>query len=214
MQQGISLITEEYVLLKKDIVGLLSKIDLETKTLPNDIRENLGKILTILKAEKLFKFDETALDVARVRKIIEEKKQRREEKQIAMMYDKLLRDCTKLRMNFDDLQRILDMYLWKFDTMKKRDNDLYSKKTSFSKRLTEYEQAAKTLNGDLCDMVHADLYPEIITHKYKLYLEKSSELVNVNQSLAQYCDLPPNLLQAKQLLENKMKEYEDLIESF
>lgn len=214
LQRAISETAEENVTYTKEITTLLAKLNLDVKTLPSDIKEGLEKLSSILKAEKLFEFDETALRVVRERKIIEEKRRQREEKQMSMQYDKLFRNCTKLQTKLDHLQDAVDSLKNTIDTTEENKNDMYCNKVFLSTKLKEYQQAVETLETDLSDMQVDEHYTEEILNKYKLYLEKTSRLIELNQSLAQYGDLPPNLLQAKLLVESKRKEYENLEQMF
>lgn len=214
LQRATSETAEENVTYTKEMTTLLAKLNLDVKTLPSDIKEGLEKLSSILKAEKLFEFDETALQVVRVRKIIEEKRRQREEKQMSMQYDKLFRNCTKLQTKLDHLQDAVDSLKSTIDTTEENKNDMYCNKVFLSTKLKEYQQAVETLEADLSDMQVDEHYTEEILNKYKLYLEKTSRLIDLNQSLAQYGDLPPNLLQAKLLVESKRKEYENLEQMF
>lgn len=174
----------------------------------------MEKLSLILKAEKLSEFDETALCVVREQKIIEEKRQQREEKKMSLMHDKLLRSCTRLQTRLDYLQDEVDSLNNTLDVVRKDKNDLYCDKVFLSTKMKEYKQAVDKLETDLSDMQIDELYPEKILNKYKLYLENIGKLADLKQLLAQYNDLPPNLLQAKLLLESKRKEYENLEQQF
>jgi len=214
LQRAISETTEENIAYTKEIATLLAKLNFDVKALPNDIKEGLEKLSLILKAEKLFEFDETALRVIKERKIIEEKRQQREEKQMSMQYDKLFRNCTKLQTKLDYFQNAVDSLKNTVDATEEDKNNMYCNKVFLSTKLKEYQQAVEKLEADLSDMQVDELFSEKILNKYKLYLEKTSRLADLNQSLAQYGDLPPNLLQAKLLVENKRKEYENLEQIF
>lgn len=214
LQRAISETTEENVASTKEMATLLAKLNFDVKTLPNDIKEGLEKLSSILKAEKLFEFDETALRVIRERKNIEEKRRQREEKQMSMKYNKLFRNCTKLQTKLDHLQDAVDSLKNAIDTTDEDKSNMYCNKVFLSTKLKEYQQAVEKLEADLSDMQVDELYSEKILNKYKMYLEKKSRLADLNQSLAQYGDLPPNLLQAKLLVESKRKEYENLEQMF
>lgn len=192
----------------------MDKLNLNVKTLPTDIKEGLEKLSSILRTEKLFEFDETALRVMRERKIIEEKRRQREEKQLSMKYDELFRNCTRLQNKLDYLQDAVDSLQNTIDTTQEDKNNMYCNNVFLSTKLKEYQQAVEKLEADLSDMQVDELYSEKILNKYKLYFEKTSRLAELNQSLAQYGDLPPNLLQAKLLVENKRKEYANLEQMF
>lgn len=214
LQRAISETTEENVAYTKETAALLTKLNLDVKALPDDVREGLDKVSSILKTEGLFEFDETALRVVRERRIIEEKRRQREEKQMSVKYDKLFRNCTKLQTKLDHLQDAVDSLKNFVDTTEGDKNNMYCNKVFLSTKLKEYQQAVEKLRMDLGDMQVDEFYSEEILNKYKLYLEKTSRLADLNQSLAQYGDLPPNLLQAKLLVESKRKEYENLEQMF
>lgn len=214
LQRAISETAEENVAYTKETATFLTKFNLDVKALPDDIKEGLEKVSSILKAEKLFEFDETALRVIRERRIIEEKKRQREEKQMSMKYDKLFRNCTKLQTKLDHLQDAVDSLKNFVDATEEDKNNMHCNKVFLSTKLKEYQQAVEKLQADLSDMQVDEFYSEEILNKYKLYLEKTSRLADLNQSLAQYGDLSPNLLQAKLLVESKRKEYENLEQMF
>lgn len=214
LQRAISVTTEENIAYTKEIMTLLAKLNLDIKALPSDIREGLEKLSLILKTEKLFEFDETALQVVRERKIIEEKRRQREEKQMSMKYDELFRKCTRLQTKLDHLQDAVDSLKNVIDTTEEDKNNMYCNKVFLSTKLKEYQQTLQKLEATLSDMQVDELYSEKILNKYKLYLERTSKLADLNHALAQYGDLPPNLLQAKLMVESKRKEYEKLEQMF
>lgn len=214
MQRSISETTEENIAYTKEITNLLSKLNLEVKSLPNDIQEGLKKISSILRSEKLFEFDEAALSVNRERKIVEEKRQQREEKQMSVMYNKLLRNCTKLQTKLDNLQEAVDSLKNSDDIAVTDKNEMFCNKAFLSTKLGEYQQTAEKLETQLTEMQVDNIYPEQIIEKYNLYLQNRSKLADLNQLIAQYNDLPPDLLQAKLLVESKEKEYENLERMF
>lgn len=193
---------------------MLSNLNLEVKSLPNDIKEGLKKVSLILRSEKLFEFDEAALSVNRERKIVEEKRRQREEKQMSVMYNKLLRNCTKLQTKLDHLQEAVDSLKNIGDIADTDKNEMFCNKTFLSAKLKEYQQTAEKLETQLTDMQVDNIYPEQIIEKYNLYLENRNKLADLNQLIAQYNDLPPDLLQAKLLVESKEKEYENLEQMF
>ncbi|KYN05330.1 hypothetical protein ALC62_03614 [Cyphomyrmex costatus] len=214
LQRAILETTEENAAYTKEMATLSAKLNLDVKTLPNDIKEDLETVSSILKAEKLFEFDEMTLQVVKERKIIEEKKWEREQKQMSIQYDKLFRNCTKLQTKLDHLQDAVDSLKNSIDVTEEDKNDMYCNKVFLSTKLKEYQQAVEKLETDLSKMQVDEFYSEKILNKFKLYLEKTSRLADLNQSLAKYENLPPNLLQAKLLLESKRKEYEELEQIF
>ncbi|EZA60724.1 hypothetical protein X777_13964 [Ooceraea biroi] len=147
-------------------------------------------------------------------KIIKEKRQQREENQMSLIYDKLLKNSTKLQTKLDHLHSAVDTLKDTIDETEKDRDSLYCNKVFLSTKLKEYEQAVEKLEADLSGMQVDEQYPEKILDKYNLYLERKSKLANLNQSLAQYGELPPNLFQAELLVESKKKEYENLEQLF
>ncbi|KAF3420176.1 hypothetical protein E2986_09443 [Frieseomelitta varia] len=90
-------------------------------------------------------------------------------------------------------------------------NDLSRKYTNFSKKLDCLQEALNSLENFIenSQKEQTDIHCNHISLFTKL-----SELAELNQYLSQYKDLPPNLLQAKALLEVKKKEYESLENTF
>lgn len=214
LQRAISETTEENIAYTREMTTLLAKLNLDVKALPSDIREGLEKVSSILKTEGLFEFDETALQVVRERKIIEEKRRQREEKQMSRKYDELFRTCTRLQTKLDTLQDAVDSLKNVTDTTEEDKNNMHCNKVYLSTKLKEYQQTLQKLEANLSDMQVDELYSEKILNKYRLYLERTSKLADLDQALAQYGDLPPSLLQAKLMVENKRKEYEKLEQMF
>lgn len=209
LQRGIKEKTEEDIALTKEITCLLSKLDLESEVvLPNDIKEGLEKLSLALRAENLLEFDEIALRVAGERKIVEEKRQQYEEKQMSRMYDKLFSNYANLQTKLNHVQDAVDSLKDTVDNYERDKDDLHCSKAFLATKLNKYQETVEKLETELNDMQINELYPENILKKYRLYLEETGRLTDLNQSLHQYGDLPPNLLQAKILLENKRKEYE------
>lgn len=214
LQRGISETAEENAVFTKEITNLLSKLNIEIKTFPNDIKEDLEILSLILKNERLLDFDKAALHIVKEEQIIKEKRQKREEKQISLMYDKLLKNCIKLQTKLNHLQSSVDALKDTIDDTEKNKDKLYCNKMFLSTKLKEYQQAIEKLEADLSAMQVDKLYPEKILNKYNIYLEKRSVLATLNQFLIQYGELPPNLLQAKLLVESKRNEYENLEQLF
>ncbi|KYN45052.1 hypothetical protein ALC56_00526, partial [Trachymyrmex septentrionalis] len=214
LQRASLEIMEENFACVKEMTTLLAKLDLKLNTLSNDIKEGLEQLSSILEAEKLSEFDETSLRVIRERKIIEKIRREREEKQMSVQHDKFFRNFTKLKTKIKHMHDEIDALMNSMDVIEKDKNDVYCNKIFLSTKLNEYEQTLKKLESELKDMGVDESFSEKIWDKYILYLEKTSRLVELNQSLTQYEDLPPNLLQAKLLVESKRKEYEKLEQIF
>lgn len=202
--KGISETNQENITLTKEITSILSKLNLEVKTLPNDIKEGLDKVASILRAEKMLEFNETAIRIARERRIIEEKAQQRDERHLLLKHNKLHGSYARLLKKLDHLED--SVHSLENTTAACKDDDLYCDMMFLSAKLKEYQETAEKLESDLSDMGVEELYPEKIVEKHKLYLELLCNLVDAEPDH----DLPPNLTVAKLMLENKRKEFEEL----
>ncbi|XP_003706401.1 uncharacterized protein LOC100882854 [Megachile rotundata] len=214
LQRAILETNEEHIAFGKEILPLLDKLNLEVQTLPNDIKEGLRKIALIMKFAKLSDFNDVTLNIVREREKIEEKRKQREEKQLSLLHDDLFRKHNIFTKKLNSLQEAVNSVESFIEDARKEQEDNYCNRVSLMVKLKEYEQTAKKLEAELMDMQIEDLYPQKILNKYHKYLEMSGELAELNQYLSQYGDLPPNLLQAKALLEVKRKEYETLEKAF
>lgn len=210
MQKGILETSEENIAFGKQILPLLNKLNLEPQSLPNDIKEGLQKIALVLRYEKLSDFNDVTLNIVNERKKIEEKKKQHEEKQLALLYDDLFRKYSTFSKKLNYLQEAVSSLENFIEKSQKEQEDIYCNHASLSTKLKEYQQTVEKLETDLIDMQVEDLYPTKILNKYHRYLEMSGELAELNHYLSQYKDLPPNLLQAKALVDVKRKEYETL----
>lgn len=210
LRRGMLETYEENTAFRKELLVLLSKLNLEPQNLPNDIKEGLQKIALILKHEKLSDTDYATLSIVSERKKIEEKKRIREEKHLALLYDKLFRKYSSFSKKLDQLQEAVTSLEGFIENSQKEQTDIYCNHASMCARLKEYQQTVENLETDITKMQIDHLYPKKILNKYYSYLEMLGELAELNQWLSQYGDLPPNLLQAKALVEIKQKEYEAL----
>ena len=100
--------SKETVASRKEILLLLNKLNLESQSLPNDIKEGLQKIALPLKYEKLSDFDAITLNIASERKKIKEKKRQYEEKQLALLYDDHFRKYTIFSRKVNCLQKAVN----------------------------------------------------------------------------------------------------------
>ncbi|XP_031832446.1 uncharacterized protein LOC116426918 [Nomia melanderi] len=214
VQRGISETTQENITFRKEIIPLLSTLNLEPQSLPNDIKEGLQKVALILRFEKLSDLDDIVLRIVCEERKIEERKKQREEKQLALLYDNLFRKYTKFSKKLSHLQEAVNTIEEFVKDSQKDQTDSYCNQVLLSTKLKEYKQTVEKLETDLTEMQIEDLYPQKILNKYNKYMEMCGELAELNQDLNQYGDLPPNLLQAKALIEVKQEEYETLEKVF
>lgn len=214
LQRGILETNEENIAFGKEISPLLNKLNLESQSLPNDIKEGLQKVVLILRCEKLSDLDDVTLSIVSEKKKIKERKRQHNEKQLALLYDDLFRKYATFSKKLNRLQDAVNTVESFIESTQKEQEDIYCNRISLSTKLKEYQQTVEKLETDLIDMQIEDLYPQKILNKHHRYLEMLGELADLNQSLSQYGDLPANLLQAKALVDVKQKEYEILEKAF
>lgn len=206
--KGLLETDQENIALTKEITSILPKLNLEVKTLPNDIKEDLDKIVSIMKTEKVLEFDEATIRICRERRIVEEKAQQQEERNLLLKHNKLCKSYERLLKKLEYMEDSIHSLENTITTCK--NDDLCCKMMFLSAKLKEYQETVKKLECDLSEMETEKLYPEKIMEKYKLYLELSRDLVNTKQFFNIYRDLPPSLTGAKLMLESKRKELEEL----
>lgn len=210
LQEGIQETTEENLANQRIIMEFLRILQLEPRSLPNHIKEGFDKVSLVLKAEGLPHVDKTSLNIVKQRKNLQEMEKNIFEKEMNMKLKLLVMKTTSLEKKINCLQMSIDNVDDIVQNAKKDAEDSYSQNTFMTMKLKEYNQTLEKLEANLNNMRDIDLEPEMILEKYKQYINMTEQVVKLDQFLDQYNDLPPDLLQAKILLENKQKEYEEL----
>nr|XP_033206611.1 uncharacterized protein LOC117166589 [Bombus vancouverensis nearcticus] len=116
--------SEGTIAFRKEILLLLNKLNLESQSLPNDIKEELQKIVLPLRYEKLGDFDAITLNIMSKRKKIEEKKRQYEKKkQLALLCDDS-RKCTIFPRKLNCLQEAVNSLESIFEVSQKEQVDI------------------------------------------------------------------------------------------
>ncbi|XP_066588564.1 uncharacterized protein [Prorops nasuta] len=214
LQQSFNEMTEESTALGEEILNVFDVLNIDLESIPSDIKEGLDKVSTILRSEGLLEIDKTALTIIKQNQITKEMKKQRKERELSAKYDELYKKFLKFQKKTNYLNEALDTALTFTTESNAEEGDSVSTKIFFSKKLDEYQQTLENLEADLAQMKLDEIYPECILENYERYLEMKGRLIEINESLKKYGDLPPNLLQAKTLLEEKKIEYEKIQEEF
>lgn len=214
VQKGITEMTDETIAFHKEILPLLSELNMEPESLSSDVKDGLQKVVSIMQCEKLTDFDKIELKIVCELKKMEEARRRWEETELAYSYDHLHGKYLRFSQKLINLQEAVNNIKELVEEGQKHEEENHCNRVYLMTKLDEYKQTVKKLEDDLTELQVKNFYPQIILTKYDRYLEMCGELSEIDKCLSQYGDLPPNLLQAKALLEAKRKEYETLEKRF
>ncbi|XP_014217896.1 AUGMIN subunit 1-like [Copidosoma floridanum] len=196
----------ENLALGSEISELLSALKFDLKLLPPDIRDGLQTVVAILKSEGLASVDETMLTLCLEKKKIENKMKEREERLLRAKYNYAFTKYNAFECKLNQLRKEIEEVE---DTLQEKisnDENEESNRILWSSRLHDYKDTVKKLEEELNELNIKEIGIEAIQQKSSILMEKLNDLVELDQELSKYKDLPPNLLQAKNALENKRKE--------
>ncbi|XP_012264165.2 uncharacterized protein LOC105690706 isoform X1 [Athalia rosae] len=212
LRNAINETSAEGTVLGKEISDLMNKLQINPQSLANDVRDSLLKISSVLKTEKLTEVDETALIIAMERKKLKEMKQRRKERELKAKYQELLHRHSILEKKISYLQENVDLLHNAVTDKETRYRNDFSNYKYMSTKLMEYSKTADSMESEIESLNLEELEPNKILNKYSILLEKKGQLAQLNHDLKPYSNLPPNLLQAKAMLEIKESEHKKLSE--
>ncbi|XP_033219406.1 uncharacterized protein LOC117174411 [Belonocnema kinseyi] len=195
---------------ENEMISFLKELGLDPTSLPSDIREGLDKVCHILKAEGLTDMDPTTLEIHMQQKEIEAKKQARAEAEFKINYEASFKKYSRMQEKLDSVKGNVDSLEDKIQNMNMNYKREEPERLLILTKLNAYKDKVSKLEKQLEDLEIGELHPDIILKKSTVCMEKLSELAELNIYLSQYGDLPPNLLQAKAVLESKKKELEKL----
>jgi len=157
--------------------------------------------------------DETPLKICMERKKRETMKKAVEERRLKSKYNDLcnshesvLKEQNKTRTAVESLQEVVE-------TAINKNEEEYANRIFMATKVNDYRQTIEQLEGNLNEMGVTDSYADTILEKYNAYLELTKELAEVDESLSKYGDLPPNLLEARAMVEEKEKYLKELDQS-
>ncbi|XP_012277691.1 uncharacterized protein LOC105698217 [Orussus abietinus] len=202
-------VTENGVLIK-EISELLAELEINSKTLPNDIKEGLQKMCLIIKSEGISEFDETALAIAQERKKFEKRKSEWEKKILKQKHEAVFKRYASWQKKLGTIQEAVTLLENQIEQAHNQAENEYPNHVLLTSKINDYRETISQLKGQLNDMQAVEFDSAVILNKFKSYMELTGTLSELNQSLSYYSDLPPNLLQARALLESKQREYDEI----
>lgn len=213
LRKGLEECKKENVSYEKDIMEFY-RLQLDSQTTNKKRTEVLDKASLIIKSEELSSLDETALDIAKRRKHIAEMEYNLSLKEINMELSFLNQKVGSLQNKINCMQKSINTASELVQKGEKDIDDFSTKDIFMKMKLKEYNQAIDKLESDLESLHVKDLQSYLILEKYKQYLDMAEEKIKVDKLLEKYHDLPPNILQAKVILENKQRDYDQLENAF
>lgn len=194
----------------REINELFSLLDLDPKSMPRDIQDSWNEVSAILRAEGLSDLNPISLKLHMERKKRESKKKAWEERKLKAKYKELCdRHAGVLEMQ-NEIRNAVEMLQGLVETAERNGEDEYADRIFMATKLNEYRQALEKLDEELKEIGAEEYNAKQILEKYETYLTLNEELSDVEQSLSKYGELPPNLLEARLLVEEKEKYLKDL----
>ncbi|XP_074099502.1 uncharacterized protein LOC141527757 isoform X2 [Cotesia typhae] len=208
-------VSAENKVLERDTNKILSAIDLEPQSLSREVNTGLNKITAILRKENLTEIDENKLLINMERRKLDELKKSREDRDLKKKYEDLCNKYANIQDKFHYVQENVNS-LNEFIVAKSKDNENdYANIVHKSTKLNDYNKALSAKEQELALMDIPHDYQNKILEKHKEYMQSAGELATINKSLSQYGDLPPDILQARAVveqLEKKRQETKRLLE--
>lgn len=200
----------ENAALGNEITELLNIIKFDVKNLPADIREGSQTAAAILKAEGLPSVDETALTLCLEQKKMQTKMKNREERLLKAWYNSAFSKYNSLEEKLAQIRKEIGQINDTLQSKMANDENAESDRILWSNRLRDYKGAIDNLEEELDTLQSRDIGLDNTLQKSSMLMNKLSELTEINTELERYDDLPPNLLQAKNALERKKRELEEI----
>ncbi|XP_011500308.1 PREDICTED: uncharacterized protein LOC105364142 [Ceratosolen solmsi marchali] len=207
---AVSNVNAENSTLGNEILELLDTFKFDIKSLPNDIKEEIYLAATILKSEGLPSIDEMALKLCLEKRSIENKMKNREERLFKARYNtafakynNLQEKLIQIRSEIEPIEELLRLKM-------SNEENAESDRIVWSNKLYDYKGAIKKLELELDNLQIQEFGLDKTLQKSLLLMDKMNELNQLNLTLERYGDLPPNLIQAKNMLESKSEELKEI----
>jgi chromosome segregation ATPase len=208
--EAVSNINAENSTLGNEILEILNILKFDIKSLPNDIKEEINLAASILKSEGLPSLDETALKLCLEKRNIESKMNDREERLFKSRYNtaftkynNLQEKLNQIRLEIEPIEELLRVKM-------ANEENTESDRILWSNKLHDYKDAIKKLELEFDSLEIQEIGLEKTLQKSSVLMDKMNELNELNIALERYGDLPPNLMQAKSMLESKSQELEEI----
>lgn len=210
LRTAIAETSTEDASLTKEIQELMNNMEISRQAMAVDVRENLEKVTIVLRSEGLSETDETTLILAVDGSRVREKKEQRINHAMIVKYQELLRRHSVLEDKLNYLRKkvgSINNSITENEVEYKNEHSGYELLTS---KLVEYNATVGTLETEIVSLKLEQLGPDATLDKFDKFMGRKTQLADIEVALTQYRDLPPNLLEAKALLENKQREYNEV----
>ncbi|XP_046752082.1 uncharacterized protein LOC124414935 [Diprion similis] len=214
LKKAIDETEAEDTALGNEILELLKELDIQPDTFPEDVKESLKDVSMIVKEYGLSDVDETSLLISMESKKIHDKKQQLLERESKTKYKQLLHRHSLLQKELCDLKGNVSFIT---NSVAKIEDDIKNDDISCKSQTTKldkYDELACKMETGHDSLGLEKFEPKEILDKYRRFIALKDRLAELDQTLAPYSDLPPNLLQARALLESKEIEYKEISEQF
>ena len=208
--EAVSDTNAENSALGNEIMELLNILKFDIKSLPSDIRDGTQTVTAILKSEALPSVDETALQLCLEKRKIQNKMKEREERILKARYNAEFAKYNDLQEKLNRIRKEIQQIEDTLQLKMSNDENIESDRILWSDRLHKYKEAIEKLQQELDALQSEEIGIDKTLQKSSLLMNKLNDLSELNNSLEPYGDLPPNLLQAKNMLEDKQRELEEI----
>lgn len=214
MLKLLSEVTSDYnsenLTLGNEISELLDNLEIGMKSLPADIKEQMQTVVAILKSEGLSSVDELALQLCLEKKKIENKMKEREDKLLKVKYNAVFARYNTLEEKINRIQEKIEKIDDTLQSKTLNDENEESERILLSNKVRDYKETVKKLKQELEVLNGNEIDLDQTMLKSTQLSEKLEELSQINNILEEYKGLPPNLLDARKMLEFKKQELKDI----
>lgn len=205
--------TSSEIVLENSVLGgeiknLLSAINFDMQSLPSDIKDEFQIASAIIKSEGLTEMNETILRLCLQEKKILNKSKEREKRQLRASCNAIYAKYKTFQEKVNRLQTAVQAAEASLHSHLLNDEEKESNRILWTKKLHDYKQTIARQEEELKKLQDVDICE--IMRKSTILSEKMDEHTEMNKWFDKYGELPPNLLQAKHVLDLKRQELEEV----
>lgn len=195
--------------IEKEIINLLKYLEIDMQSLSYDTNTGLEKAGVVLKNKNMIDFNETSLVVNMENDKCQEIIKTRNDRAFKKIYEEL---CIKYSKIQDKVTKVQEKVQYICDIIDNERDDNKNSEYQYSEiiqnqtKLNDYKRIIDNLEKELFDMTIDNDGPDEILKKYKYCMGASGELAELTKSLNYYQNLPPDIRQAKAVVEQTEKK--------
>lgn len=213
LRKGLEECKKENIAYEKELSNFY-RLHIEPQTVDESKNEELNKSLMIMRSEEMSSLSKTSLEIIKRRKNVANMEYNISLKEINMELNFLNGRIGSLQNEISSMLKIVQSTVDFVSNAEKDLEDFSSQEVIMKMKLKEYNQTLENVTAKLDNLKVDNLQLHLIIEKYKQYLAMVEENIKLDNILSEYHDLPPNLLEAKIILEKKQKDYDDLENKF